>query len=155
MVALTISIIALVISILIFFKDIEMFRKKLKITITDITVYNEKIIDEPYKIVVTCIIDNNNQYPITITNAYINDIEACRSSLGLLDDYGKVFFQDTSCGVKTLKLPYTLNGFRSTSYTAFVLTSCNKIKISNKDNLIINTTRGNVKINLKKYLHTE
>lgn len=153
------SLAAILISILVPF--ISWFihtRRNLKVFINGInTVWSKQLPkgENYYSVIIYCIIQNQNQFPITITKATVGKYHTCKLSYDLYGDSVFAFGQEPSCITKSLKLPMSFDGFESTDITAFVFLSENPIIINENDVLIVHTTRGDVKVNISKHLNVD
>lgn len=150
------SLIAIGVSITVFLKDLFIYKRKLRVIISSVFVCNELLDDEKYyKIIVHCILENRNQYPITITKATIGNYHSCKLSYDLLGDDIYAFGQEPGYEIKSLRLPKSLEGFKSTDITAFVFLSERPITIDKNDILTVHTTRGKIKTKINKYLNVD
>lgn len=148
------SFVAIIISLLVFFKDWLIYKKKLKVTLLSVETSNIKPDDETYyNAIAYCVIENQNQYPITITSVYLGNYKACKLSYSLYGDSIPVFGQEPSYDVNSLKLPYSLDGFKAAEITAFIFLSTKPIVVNEDDKMLVNTTRGNIEIEVNKYLN--
>ena len=150
--SLVLSILAILISVFVLLKDIIIFRKNLKIKVNKIHLNNDLSDETYYSLIVFLTIENRNQYPITITNSYIGTLSACPCSFCLMGDEFVAFNQTSSYEITSLKLPFPIEAFKATELTALTFLSKDKIELNKSEFLIIETTRGNIEIDITEFI---